>query len=205
MTGRYPGYRVRGRFGPPKPKPVVVDGYRFAGQTEATQYAQFKKYCPDMLVDVTTDKTRLVCRDPHNPRRGAVYALAPAGRNKYGARKASEDGITFDSEGERDRYRFLMGEQRAGLIRDLVPNRAQPKKTRYPLFINGEKVTAFTPDFEYTVAETGECIVEDFKAGPTKTEAYGIRKRAMRAQYSIVITEVNRPTVRIGVPHVTER
>jgi hypothetical protein len=48
----------------------------------------------------------------------------------------------------------------------------------------------FTADFRYVDSGTGEVVVEDTKSGPTKTEAYRLRKRLVEAIHGVRITEV---------------
>ena len=104
--------------------------------------------------------------------------------NKFGAVKTTVDGERFDSKHEAARWRELVLLQRAGEIQCLE------RQVRYLLVVNGVQVTSYRPDFCYVVTATGEAITEDAKAGPTKTEAYLIRRKLMQALHSIVITEV---------------
>lgn len=76
--------------------------------------------------------------------------------NKYGARKSSVDGITFDSKAEARRYSDLMNLQRAGMISELV---LQPK---FPFMIGGKKMFDCIADFQYR-DESGAMIIEDVK------------------------------------------
>lgn len=105
-------------------------------------------------------------------------------RNKYGAVRTTVEGITFASKHEARRYVQLRHLERAGIIQDL---RCQ---ARYAFVVNGLEVGSYRPDFEYVICETGEVITEDAKAGPTRTEAYRLRKKLMVACHAIVVTEV---------------
>lgn len=104
--------------------------------------------------------------------------------NKYGAKRTTVDGLTFDSQHEARRWTHLRLMVIAGLIQNLE------RQVRYPLVVNGVEVTSYRVDFQYVVSATGEIVIEDAKAKPTRTEAYVIRKKLMRACYSAVITEV---------------
>lgn len=107
-------------------------------------------------------------------------------RTKYGNVKTTVDGIVFDSMAEAKRYDDLKKLEAAGVISELV---LQP---RFPLMVNGELVGAYRADFKY-VDQEGRLVVEDVKGGQaTKTEAYRLRKRLMKAVHGIEIEEVSR-------------
>ncbi len=107
------------------------------------------------------------------------------GRNKYGAEPCTEDGHRFASRKERRHYRDLKLRLLAGEIADLAVHPA------YDLVVNGEKVGRFTLDFRYRVVATGAVVVVDVKGGrATKTEAYGLRKKLLKALYGLDVTEV---------------
>jgi hypothetical protein len=104
---------------------------------------------------------------------------------KYHNVKKIVDGICFDSTKEAHRYRELVLLQKAGAITDLE---VQP---RYDLIAsNGEIIGVFTGDFRYVDTRTGGVVVEDVKAPPSRTTAYQLRKRLVRACHGITITEV---------------
>jgi hypothetical protein len=104
---------------------------------------------------------------------------------KYHNVKKIVDGIVFDSTKEAHRYRELVILQKAGAITALE---VQP---RYELIAsNGEIIGHFTGDFRYLDAKTGTIVVEDVKAPPSRTTAYQLRKRLVRACHGITITEV---------------
>jgi len=103
--------------------------------------------------------------------------------NKYNAQKTTIQGITFDSKKEASRYLVLLSREQAGEITDL---QCQP---RWPLVVNGVKVSRYTADFSYTTKD-GEYIVEDVKSTATKTRAYVMRRKLMLALHGIEIREV---------------
>jgi hypothetical protein len=79
--------------------------------------------------------------------------------NKFGAKRAKVDGITFHSQREAARYGRLKLLERAGVISGLrlqVP---------YDLEVNGHHVTRYVADFEYT--EAGALVTEDAKGHRT--------------------------------------
>jgi hypothetical protein len=100
-------------------------------------------------------------------------------RSKYGAKKASIDGITFDSTLEANRYSQLRLLEKARVISDLrlqVP---------YELIVNNILVAKYVADFVYF--KDGTEVVEDSK-GFLTTE-YRLKKKLMKAIHDIDIYE----------------
>lgn len=112
--------------------------------------------------------------------------------SKYGAKKVTYDGKTFDSKKEAQRYAELRLLERGKVIKDLKC------QVKYPLLLaqyekgeNGkllERGVTYVADFAYTDCKTGERIVEDTKG--VKTEAYIIKRKLMLYFYGIRIKEV---------------
>lgn len=106
---------------------------------------------------------------------------------KYGNRKVTRDGITFDSIRECQRYFELKLMQRAGVISDLrlqVPYELIPAQR-----IDGkvvERAVNYIADFVYT--ENGETIVEDAKG--CRTKEYILKRKLMLWRHGIQIREV---------------
>jgi hypothetical protein len=109
-------------------------------------------------------------------------------RSKYGTPLSKRDkptafGHTFDSIGERARYLFLRGAEQDGLIRDLE---VHPRFDLLPMQRSGGRTwrkAAVTFDFAYTVAATGEGVVEDFKSRATMTQAFMLRAKLFLYRY----------------------
>lgn len=105
----------------------------------------------------------------------ARYGVKPL---KYGNRRCKEDGHTFDSEAERDRYRelkLLMKAKRADALR------VHP---RYPLIVNGVKICDYEADFSYVEHPAHILVVEDVKSPSTaKNRAYRIKRKLFEALY----------------------
>ena len=109
--------------------------------------------------------------------------------NKYGNRKVTIFGITFDSKHEAQRYLELVSMQRAGLISDLriqVPYEVIP-----PIKddISGRTIqrgTTYVADFVYW--DGHDYIVEDAKG--VRTDAYKLKKKLMLWRHGILIREV---------------
>lgn len=110
--------------------------------------------------------------------------------NKYGARKAVIDGITFDSQKEARRWQELKLMLRAGIISDL---RRQVAFELIPAIKDDtgkviQRPTHYVADFVYS--ENGNVVVEDVKSEATKTPLYNLKKKLMRWQYGIDVREV---------------
>ncbi len=101
--------------------------------------------------------------------------------HKYGAQRTEVYGISFASKKEAGRYKELALLEKAGAITDLTIH------PRWVFMVEGHRVGAYTADFSY--GEDGQAVVEDVKSKATKTEAYGLRKRLMKALYGIEIRE----------------
>jgi hypothetical protein len=108
-------------------------------------------------------------------------------RSKYGAKKITQNGITFDSKREAKRYGELLLLERAGVITDLqmqVPFVLIPSQR-----INGkvaERECKYIADFVYT--ENEKKVVEDTKG--MKTKDYIIKRKLMLYVHGIQIKEV---------------
>ena len=109
--------------------------------------------------------------------------------SKYRSRKATADGITFDSKRERDRYLELKLLEKAGVITDLV---LQPRYVIHNAYVrcDGKKVREiqYIPDFRYFDTEKNAEVIEDVKG--VKTEVYRIKKKLFEKRYGVKITEV---------------
>lgn len=112
-------------------------------------------------------------------------------RNKYRARRVAVDGVWFASQREAARYLELKVLAMAG---ELVRLELQPRYALdiVALYAGGDvrKCGHYTADFRYIDTATGEIIVEDVKAPPTRTTAYRLRKKIVEALYGIAIREV---------------
>ena len=124
-------------------------------------------------------------------------------KSKYGSRKVTVDGITFDSKKEASRYQELKLLERAGKISDLqlqvkyvlIPAQREPCNDIYTrgakkgCFKPGkllEKECSYVADFVYI--QGGEIVVEDTKG--FRTEAYKIKRKLLLYTHGIRIREV---------------
>ena len=110
--------------------------------------------------------------------------------SKYGAKKVTYDGKTFDSQKEAQRYAELRLLERGKVISSLkcqesfqlIPNQYDE---------NGkviERAVNYIADFVYTDLKTGEQIVEDTKG--FRTKEYIIKRKLMLWVHGIEIKEV---------------
>ena len=109
------------------------------------------------------------------------------------ARKASDDGITFDSLAEHRRYLELKTLQQGHVISKL---QAHPQFT---FVVNNLPIAKYTPDFSYHDAE-GKLVVEDVKGFkkskktgrllPRVDREFGIKKKLMLACFGITVEVV---------------
>lgn len=118
--------------------------------------------------------------------------------SKYGSRKITVDGISFDSKREARRYCQLRDLERAGKITDLelqrkfelVPTQREPSTfTKTGKEKPGKAIelsVSYVADFCYR--EGGALVVEDAKG--VRTPEYVIKRKLMLSVYGIRIKEV---------------
>lgn len=99
---------------------------------------------------------------------------------KYNAKKVRVDNILFDSKLEAQRYIELKELMQIGIIKNLKTHK------KYPLVVNGYKVTTYEADFVYE--RGGLEVIEDTKGVLTKE--YKIKKKLMKAIYNKDIIEI---------------
>lgn len=124
-------------------------------------------------------------------------------RSKYGSRKQTVSGTTFDSRREARRFQELRLLELAGEISDLrlqvkyvlIPTQRAPSFEVYKRGPNKgrrkpgkvlEKECAYIADFVYTKGD--ETVVEDAKG--VRTKEYIIKRKLMLERYGIRIKEV---------------
>ena len=109
--------------------------------------------------------------------------------NKYGNKKVTIDGETFDSKKEAKRFFALKLLKQAGEIKEL---RRQVKFVLIPSQrVDGkvvERECSYIADFVYRDAKSGEMVVEDTKG--FKTKDYIIKRKLMLSVYNIRIKEI---------------
>jgi hypothetical protein len=119
-------------------------------------------------------------------------------RSKYGAKKVTVDGITFDSQKEYRRFRELVLLERAGRIQDLqrqvkyvlIPAQYEPdiigKRGGVKRGKLIERECSYIADFVYT--EDGKQVVEDTKG--FRTQEYIIKRKLMLKEHGIRVREM---------------
>ena len=120
------------------------------------------------------------------------------GRSKYGSRKITRDGITFDSLKEYRRFCELSLLEKAGAITDLkrqvefvlIPAQREPNTIgKRGGIIRGktiEQKCSYVADFVYQ--ENGKTVIEDTKGFRTKD--YILKRKMMLYFHGIRIREV---------------
>ena len=115
-------------------------------------------------------------------------AMSERSSSKYGNRKTTVDGITFDSKHEAMRWIELRYLERIKQIRDLqrqVPFELIPAQRENGKVV--ERAVKYVADFVY-YDHDGNLVVEDAKG--MKTDAYKLKKKMMRCFKGIAIKEV---------------
>lgn len=102
---------------------------------------------------------------------------------KYGAKKTTVNGITFDSRLEADRYQQLLLLEKVGEISALV---LQPEFQILRGWVNsetGEKIKSrfYVGDFCYIDENTGRLVVEDTKG--METAEFRLKWSLVKSQY----------------------
>ena len=124
-------------------------------------------------------------------------------RPKYGNKKVTLDGHTFDSRKEAKYYLYLKNLEKLGVISNLrlqVPYEIVPAiyetqtvhlKTKDKTVEKCvQKAVHYLADFVYTVNETGKEEVVDVKSAATREDkVYILKKKMMRAFNGITIIE----------------
>ena len=100
-------------------------------------------------------------------------------RSKYGNKKTTVGGITFDSKKEADRWGDLVLQQKGGKITNLR------RQFKFDLAVNNKHVCFYVADFTYTKGD--EWVVEDCKG--VRTKEYVIKRALMEACLGITIRE----------------
>ena len=109
--------------------------------------------------------------------------------SKYGAKKVTYDGKTFDSQKEAQRYAELRLLERGKVISDLqcqVKFELLPSQSVKGKLV--ERDVNYIADFTYVDKRTGEFIVEDAKG--MKTKEYVLKRKMMLYFHGIKIREV---------------
>ncbi len=105
-------------------------------------------------------------------------------KSKYGARRVTLDGVTFDSQGEANRWRQLQLLAKAGVVKGL----GEPHPS-FPIMLNGTKVCVVEMDFAYS--ENGHAVVEDYKGRDLPMSR--LKRKLLAAAYPHLTIKVTGP------------
>lgn len=103
--------------------------------------------------------------------------------NKYRNVRTVVDGLKFDSKAEAARYGELKLLDKAGQIYALQRQR------RWPLRVDGVKVSTYISDFDYMDANDRQ-VVEDVKG--METAVFKLKRKMFEAQYGLKITVIRK-------------
>jgi hypothetical protein len=110
-------------------------------------------------------------------------------RSKYGNRKCTLDGISFDSVKEMNHYCDLKYLLMAGEISDLEVHKPFELQEAFRA-VDGSWVRAITYEADFVYKDKdGNTVIEDVKSKATKTAVYNIKKKMM-AYRGMIIKEV---------------
>jgi Protein of unknown function (DUF1064) len=109
-----------------------------------------------------------------------LHAKKPK-RSKYRAQPVIIDGISFASKREGERWCELRLMERTGEITGLK------RQVRFPLSVNGIKVTTYVSDFTYR-DPGGRLVVEDAKG--IETAMFRLKRKWMSIEHGIDVRTV---------------
>lgn len=131
------------------------------------------------------------------------------GYNKYGAKKCSLMGASFDSRLEGNRAIFLLGALKEGKIRnlrrqvefELIPKQTYKVEKQLKTKVKevervAEQKCYYVADFVYEKRMsdgTWQTVVEDTKSEVTRTADYIIKRKLMLFRHGIRIREITKP------------
>lgn len=102
--------------------------------------------------------------------------------NKFNAKTLVHDGVRFASHAEAKRYFQLCFLRKIGALDELVVHPV------FPLHVNGRLLGKYIADFSYRW--DGRLVVEDVKSKPTMTPLYRWKRKHLKAELGLEVTEV---------------
>ena len=126
------------------------------------------------------------------------------GRAKYGNRKVTFRGETFDSVRERDRYIYLLGCEESGeiihlrrqVVYELVPEIRETVEVQMKTKVKRvekvvQRAVTYRADFEYMRWSDGVMVVEDVKICPALVpKEYVLKEKLFRWRFGFPIRRV---------------
>lgn len=106
-------------------------------------------------------------------------------KHKYGAKKATVDGIVFDSKAEAGYYRYLKRQQAKGKVLSFEMQKTYEllPKFRHPKTGKAVRAIKYIPDFVVTYAD-GSVEVIDIK-GFAKNPVFLIKQKLFMYKYQV--------------------
>lgn len=111
----------------------------------------------------------------------AEYKRLKRGKSKFKNHRIDTPDGKFDSKAEYARWLELVRWQTLGFIKELR------RQVRFPLLVNGQKVSTYIADYVYRRVSDNVEVVEDCKG--MRTQHYLLKKRLMKELLGIEILE----------------
>lgn len=121
--------------------------------------------------------------------RGSAARATTAGskRGKYNASGERVNGIWMASAAQAERYRQLLRMEMAGLIENIVTEKA------YPMLVNNQLICTYRADFSYDVIDDRgnllRHVIEDVKG--MVTDVFAIKEKLFRALMPVPLTVIH--------------
>lgn len=109
-------------------------------------------------------------------------------QSKYKNKKATCDGIKFDSEKERNYYLKLKTMEKLGLIKNLELQKEYILQDKFVLNGKTRRKITYKADFSYVTTEDDKLHVVDVKG--FKTDIYKLKKKLFEYKYQTELEEV---------------
>ena len=115
--------------------------------------------------------------------------------SKYGAKKVTIDGITFDSKAEGRYYKYLIGLLNEGVVESFEMQKPYTLLDKFPHPKTGKTIRAikYVPDFEVIYTD-GRVEVVDVKGMQTDVFRMKCKLFMFRYQIPLVLVKYNRTT-----------
>ena len=115
--------------------------------------------------------------------------------SKYGAKKVTIDGITFDSKAEGRYYQHLLGLMESGVVESFEMQKPYTLLDKFPHPKTGKTIRAikYVPDFE-VIYTNGRVEVVDVKGMQTDVFRMKCKLFMFRYQIPLVLVKYNRTT-----------
>lgn len=102
--------------------------------------------------------------------------------SKYRAKKTIVDGITFDSKGEANRYKYLLLLEKSGTISNLELQPIYLLQDKFKVGAETIRAIKYVADFRYI--ENNSVVVEDFKG--METVLFKIKRKLLLYKFKSI-------------------